>query len=113
MKLETFFEKFELFADAPDAVGKMRELILNFAVTGRLSEKQAADTPVSELIDSLATASAQCTKNRRRKKKGENTDEAEFDYPIAAPSHWAWVPLNEIGAISGGLTPQGYRIKLC
>ena len=27
MKLETFFEKFDLFADAPDAVEKMRELI--------------------------------------------------------------------------------------
>lgn len=36
MKLETFFEKFELFADAPDAVAKMRELVLELAVRGRL-----------------------------------------------------------------------------
>ena len=28
MRLETFFEKFDLFADAPDAVAKMRELVL-------------------------------------------------------------------------------------
>ena len=28
MKLETFFEKFDQFADAPDAVEKMRELVL-------------------------------------------------------------------------------------
>ena len=32
MKLETFFEKFDLFADAPDAVAKMRELVLQLAV---------------------------------------------------------------------------------
>ena len=31
MKLETFFEKFNLFADAPDAVAKMRELVLHLA----------------------------------------------------------------------------------
>ena len=37
MKLETFFEKFELFADAPNAVAKMRELVLEFAVSGRLT----------------------------------------------------------------------------
>ena len=34
MKLETFFEKFDLFADAPDAVAKMRELVLQLAVQG-------------------------------------------------------------------------------
>jgi type I restriction enzyme S subunit len=36
MKLETFFEKFDQFADAPGAVGKMRELVLDWAATGRL-----------------------------------------------------------------------------
>jgi type I restriction enzyme S subunit len=37
MTLETFFEKFDLFADAPDAVAKMRELVLHLAVTGKLT----------------------------------------------------------------------------
>lgn len=37
MRLETFFEKFELFASAPNAVGKMRELVLRLAFSGRLS----------------------------------------------------------------------------
>ncbi len=36
MTLETFFERFDQLADAPDAVGKMRELVLEFAVRGRL-----------------------------------------------------------------------------
>lgn len=35
MKLETFSEKFEQFADARDAVTKMRELLLPLAVTGQ------------------------------------------------------------------------------
>ena len=37
MNLETFFDKFELFADAPDAVAKMRELIFQMAVSGDFS----------------------------------------------------------------------------
>ena len=32
--LEIFFEKFELFADAPNAVAKMRELVLQFGMCG-------------------------------------------------------------------------------
>jgi type I restriction enzyme S subunit len=41
MTLETFFEKFDQFADAPDAVAKMRELVLDLAVTGRLVAPEA------------------------------------------------------------------------
>lgn len=41
MKIETFFEKFELFAEAPGAVARMRELVLDLAISGRLLEKEA------------------------------------------------------------------------
>jgi len=37
MSPDEFYEKFELFADAPDAVAKMRNLILELAVRGKLS----------------------------------------------------------------------------
>jgi len=45
MKLETFFEKFDQFADAPDAVAKMRELVLQLAVQGRLVPQDPNDEP--------------------------------------------------------------------
>jgi type I restriction enzyme S subunit len=47
MKLETFFEKFDQFADAPDAVVKMRELVLELAATGRLVP-EVLERPVTE-----------------------------------------------------------------
>jgi type I restriction enzyme S subunit len=46
MTLDTFFEKFELFADAPDAVGKMRELVLELAIQGGLVPHIPHETPV-------------------------------------------------------------------
>ena len=36
MKLERFFEKFELFAEAPDAVARMREVVLQLALNGNI-----------------------------------------------------------------------------
>jgi type I restriction enzyme, S subunit len=36
MDLSTFFQKFDQFADAPDAVAKMRELVLHLAFSGKL-----------------------------------------------------------------------------
>lgn len=46
MNLETFFEKFDLFADAPDVVAKVRELVLELAVQGRLSALLPGDDAV-------------------------------------------------------------------
>jgi hypothetical protein len=42
--LETFFEKFDQFADASGAVGKMRGLILDLAIGGRLFEPERPNT---------------------------------------------------------------------
>ncbi len=39
MTLETLFEKFDQFADAPDAVATMRELVLDLAVKGKLTDR--------------------------------------------------------------------------
>lgn len=47
MKLETFFENFDQFADAPDAVAKMRGLLIHFAVSGKLAPNDQREQPVA------------------------------------------------------------------
>ena len=54
-----FFEQFNQFADAPDSVAKMRELVLGFAFTGRLTNKSPKSDGVPDgwenrTIDSIA-----------------------------------------------------------
>ena len=56
MKLETFFEKFDQFAEAPNAVAKMRELVLGLAVRGKLVEQNPNDEPASELLKQIYAA---------------------------------------------------------
>jgi type I restriction enzyme S subunit len=53
MTLNTFFEKFALFADAPDAVGKMRELVLRLALHGGFSGDDSTLWKSAELGDLL------------------------------------------------------------
>lgn len=59
MKLETFFEKFDQFADAPDAVAKMRELIMWSAFSGAFSAEER-DQPMPEewVVESAPTLPA-------------------------------------------------------
>jgi type I restriction enzyme, S subunit len=53
MNSDIFFENFELLSDAPNGVQKLRELILQLAVMGKLVEKDPTDNPVSILIEKI------------------------------------------------------------
>lgn len=59
MMLDTFFEKFELFADAPNAVAKMRELVLDLAATGHLlpRESEWETHPLKSLATKIGSGS--------------------------------------------------------
>jgi type I restriction enzyme S subunit len=46
MTLETFFGKFDLFAEAAEAVARMRELVLKLAIQGHLVPHLATEPPV-------------------------------------------------------------------
>jgi type I restriction enzyme S subunit len=81
MNMETFFEKFELFADAPDAVKRMRELILLLSVRGNLSEQFASESCEAQLSAARAFA-----KRKAKTFEGESTEA-----PFQIPENWGWV----------------------
>ncbi len=51
MNQETFFENFEDLADVPNGIQKLRELILQLAVQGKLVSQDLNDESVSILMD--------------------------------------------------------------
>lgn len=105
MKLETFFEKFELFADAPDAVARMRELVLEWAVRGRLLIQDLNDEPVEELL-------ARSLTERKRLGRTDATEllplanEDTLGYDI--PESWRWRRLDDLLVFgpTNGISPK-------
>ena len=96
MSPETFLEKFDLITDAPGAVAKMRELILQLAVQGRLADAAKSDEPVADFL------------NRIWSDKSDSRFQitnAEKAVPFDIPSHWHWVFLSEVAEFSIGKTP--------
>ena len=96
MRLETFFEKFDLFADAPDAVAKMRELILESAIRGMLVPQDACDEPASEMLSRVA--SAQTGPSRKQAAQPLVGDDAYLQLPPG----WEWTRLGNTGRIFNG-----------
>src|SRR5262245_7356685 len=91
MKLETFFEKFDQFADAPHAVDKMRELVLLWAVQGKLveSEGSSANELLAEIVErNEAHAAESGAKNPESEKSKDRAPD-----PLPCPPNWVTVPL--------------------
>jgi type I restriction enzyme S subunit len=82
MKLQTFFEKFELFADAPDSIARMRELVLELAVRGKLTDRVDDD---------------QQEKRWRAFVSGLDVNSDDAELPFAIPGSWRWTRLHDLG----------------
>lgn len=104
MNAETFFESFDLLADAPNSVGKFRELILQLAVQGQLTLQDPSDEPADTLLERL---------NHERQKKSSDSGSrvpqplppvSPDEVPYKLPLGWSWTRLGCIGDTNIGLT---------
>ena len=85
MKLETFFEKFDQLADAPNAVAKLRELVLGLAVEGKLIARQVSDGDGHVLLKKLQALPPE----RNSKSRAPKDIPVEPEVSLQIPSHWA------------------------
>ncbi len=101
MTLDTFFEKFDIFADAPDAVAKMRELVLELAVQGRLVPQAPVDEPATTQLARIAVVKAYL-KPTGRSKKGTERQQAGTHEEPTLPTGWADTVLADLVTIWNG-----------
>ena len=87
-------KKYELYG-----ITKLRELILELAVRGKLVPQDANDEPASVLLEKIAVEKAQLIKKKIIKKTKADSEVDEDKKPFELPKSWAWVKLNEIGTI--------------
>lgn len=117
MKLATFFEKFDQFADAPNALSKMRELALHLAVRGKLVPQDPKDEAASALLEHVRNARCRLADKGYLKTKVHLPAIDTDNEPYAIPETWLWVPLNELTELIYGkllptteLLPTGYPV---
>ncbi|HEJ7055131.1 MULTISPECIES: restriction endonuclease subunit S [Serratia] len=86
-------------------IKKLRELILELAVRGKLVSQDPNDEPASELLKRIAAEKAELVKQGKLKKQKPLPEISEEEKPFELPEGWEWVTLATIGEIVGGGTP--------
>lgn len=79
-----------LLARAPNGMQKLRELILELAVRGKLVSHDASDEPASELLKRIAAEKTRLVAEGKLKKQKVVADISEIEKPFALPSGWTW-----------------------
>jgi type I restriction enzyme S subunit len=99
-----------LLAGAPNGIKKLRELILELAVRGKLVPQDPSDEPASELLKRIAVEKAQLAAEGKFKKQKALAEIAKEEQPYALPANWKWVRLDALlKKIGAGSTPLGGR----
>lgn len=79
---------------------KLRELILELAVRGKLVPQDPNDEPASVLLEQIATEKAQLVAEGKIKKQKPLPEIAEDEKPFELPSRWEWCRLGNISQIN-------------
>ncbi len=87
-------------------IKKLRELILELAVRGKLVPQDPNDEPASELLKRIAAEKAELVKQGKIKKQTPLPEISEEEKPFELPEGWEWVTLATVGEIVGGGTPK-------
>jgi type I restriction enzyme S subunit len=96
MKLETFFNKFDEFAETPNAMPRMRRFILDLAVQGKLVAQDPNDEPAHELLKRVRAEKARLVKSGEIKKQEQLPPVAEDAIQFSLPAGWAVSQLGDV-----------------
>lgn len=92
-------------ADHIYGIEKLRKLILQLAISGKLIEQNFRDQPASLLLNEVNEFVTTAVRKKiiRKPKIYSPVDQAEM--ALSAPKGWAWVRLGQVGEWGAGATP--------
>lgn len=77
-------------------IKKLRELILELAVRGKLVPQDPNDEPASVLLERIAAEKAQLVKDKKIKKPKVLPEISEDEKPFELPKGWEWARLQDL-----------------
>ena len=96
MDAQQFLAEFGHIANAPGGVGKLRELVLQLAISARLTERVADDTSALELIEANKNRQKTLVTQKALKRQPAPRPVAASDQPWSLPDGWAWTRLGSV-----------------
>ena len=96
---------FDLIAQAPGGVARLRELILTLAVQGKLVPQDPSDEPASELLKKIRAEKDRLIAEGKIKRDKPLAEITDGEKPFELPYGWQWIRLGSLLPFRIGKTP--------
>lgn len=87
-------------------VNKLRELILELAIRGKLTQQSSDDEPAKFLLDRIRARKTILVRSGEIKKQREIPSMREMTRPFSLPTGWEWAQLEDVGHDWGQKVPN-------
>lgn len=94
MDAQQFLAEFGHIANAPGGVGKLRELVIQLAISGRLVERIEAEAAASQAVE--AAAELRRVYEKELNLRATRMHPSLHSKPFPVPDHWQWTRLEQI-----------------
>lgn len=94
---------FEEIAEAPEGVARLRELVLELAVRGRLVPHDPDDEPASVLLERIAAEKARLVAGKRTRERRALPPASGNAAPFELPNGWEWSRFTGVASIASNL----------
>ncbi len=81
---------------------RLRKSILQQAIQGKLTQRDSADEPASELLKRIRAEKAKLIAEGKIKKEKLLPEITEDEIPFEIPDTWEWVRLSDVGEVARG-----------
>ena len=96
-----FIEVFDTVAEAPGGIERLRELVLQLAVRGKLVPQDEGEESASVLLERAKTAKSREMIERKIRRDSE-PELSESAGEASSPTHWVWTHLYDFALVLGG-----------
>jgi len=103
---------FEILTEAPDGITRLRELVLQLAVRGKLVPQDPSDEPAWVLLERIALEKARLVKEGKRPKQKTLPLVGEDEVPFEVPDGWVWCRIDDCFDVAGGIQKSGKRLPI-
>jgi type I restriction enzyme S subunit len=104
VNVKNFLENFRYVAEAPNGVDKLREMILDLAMQGRLVPQNPRDIPANELLQDIESEKRILQEQGSKTRPKKHAGPALREVPHQVPDTWKWVRFGDIANHNAGKT---------
>ena len=104
MTAADLIKAFETLAEAPEGVARLRELVLQLAVRGKLVPQDSEDEPAGVLLERIAAEKARLVREGKIRQQKELPPVSSGEVAFDVPQGWRWARFQSITDIGAGVT---------